>query len=454
MSILPKQMQVIILLATVSLVGLVYIQIRWIQDAVEIQKGQFSNEVQKLLHDVHYGVLEKDTVLAHQLVAVIQYSKRYPQRPIPTRLAEPANSRLKAAFDSIVKKNHFSLPFDYGVVADFHEHPEEKLTHHLPVLLGNGDTRRKSQEYVVHHTSLGGLVNEEVQYQKQGHKEMIFYAIGLHFPDEKSYLLTRVNQLLVISLVFIALLVGCFGVTLWAVYRQRKLATVKDNFINNLTHELKTPIFATSVALKVLKNHLLPVQDPKTHKYLAFIEIENSRLKEHAEKVLQLASLEYGTLKMELQQVDLHQVIKATVQQFEMMVEQQQGTLELALDATQMLLQADKTHLQNVFYNLLDNALKYADKTPHISVITRDTPQGITIWIKDNGVGIPFNHQKNIFDKFYRVPTGNLHTVKGFGLGLSYSKLVIEAHQGQIIVESQPKVGSSFSIKFPATSLN
>jgi len=186
------------------------------------------------------------------------------------------------------------------------------------------------------------------------------------------------------------------------------------------------------------------------HNYVSIINEENKRLGKMAEKILQTAVLDQAQLKIKQETVDLHKIIEDVLKSMKIVFESRNGSIDVQLDAEQHFVSGDRVHLTNVIYNLLDNANKYTPNTPHISIRTQNkTPNEITISIKDNGIGISRSNQKKIFEKLYRVPTGNIHDVKGFGLGLSYVKVIIEIHGGNISVESELKKGSCFNIKFP-----
>jgi len=240
-----------------------------------------------------------------------------------------------------------------------------------------------------------------------------------------------------------------FAYTLISILKEKKLAEMKENFINNLTHELQTPITNIAIASEVLKNAAANLSPQKAQRYHQIIYSENERLKAQVERVLQMAVLEKKELALAKTKTNVHQVIQDTIQGINLRLQKRSGRVRFNLEATQTEIEADSLHLTNVVYNLLDNAEKYSPEAPDIEVTTSNQQNGILISIGDKGVGIRAEVQPFVFDKFYRVPTGNVHNVKGFGLGLSYVKTIMEAHRGYIRLSSQENQGSRFDLFFP-----
>ena len=232
-------------------------------------------------------------------------------------------------------------------------------------------------------------------------------------------------------------------------FKQKKLSDIKNDFINNMTHELKTPISTVSLATEIMIDSTITKSQDQTTHYMRIIKEENERLGLLVENILQTAVLDKGQLKLRLQEVDVHEVIGRAISNIRLQVEKQEGKIVIDKNATQSILYADKIHLTNIIYNLVDNALKYSKEKPYIKISTENNNEGIAISISDSGIGISSDHQKKIFETFYRVPTGNIHNVKGFGLGLSYVKAIVEKHHGTVSVESEQGKGSTFKIHIP-----
>jgi two-component system phosphate regulon sensor histidine kinase PhoR len=242
----------------------------------------------------------------------------------------------------------------------------------------------------------------------------------VHFPEQRLYLIRKTWLALIIALVLISIVVFCFGYAIFTIIRQKKLSTVKNDFINNMTHEFKTPISTIALATEALQDQSLAQSPGVRERYLKIIDTENQRLGRQVEKVLQIASLEKEDFELKIEKVDVHKTIEKVLQNIVLQVEKKGGSITTDFKAITTLIPADEHHLTNILYNLLDNANKYTTRPPHISITTSDEPgRGIWIRIIDNGIGMTKDVISRIFDKFYRKPTGNLHDVKGFGLGLS-----------------------------------
>jgi len=273
--------------------------------------------------------------------------------------------------------------------------------------------------------------------------------LSLLFPGKTKYNLNGVELTLFSSILLIILIIGAFYFTISTIIRQKKLSEIKSDFINNMTHEFKTPISTISLAGEVLSDKTIDKTPESVEKYLKIIKDENKRLAGLVENVLQAAVLDKGKLKFKIQECDLHQIINDVIQSLHLQIQNKGGFITTELNALRYSLFADRMHLGNIIYNLIDNALKYSIDAPQIKVITESTNVGISIAVKDNGIGIKKEDQKKIFETFYRVPTGNIHNVKGFGLGLSYVKAVVEKHGGHVEVQSELGEGSTFIVYLP-----
>ncbi len=271
----------------------------------------------------------------------------------------------------------------------------------------------------------------------------------IHFPYERTYLITSIWFLLALSVILILAIIFSFTYVITIVLRQKKLSELKNDFINNMTHEFKTPISTISLACQALGDKDV-VKNPAVYdSYLSIIDEENNRLSEMAERILQSARLQKGEIVLKSEKINLHDVLNDAIQKGCLQIEGKGGKITLELGANNPVIEADRVHITNIMFNLLDNGIKYTPWAPIILIKTRNIGEGILISMKDNGIGISKSNQKKVFDKLYRVPTGNVHNVKGFGLGLSYVKSVVEKHKGKITLESEQKKGSTFSIYLP-----
>ncbi len=272
----------------------------------------------------------------------------------------------------------------------------------------------------------------------------------LHFPGSIKYVLSSMWLMLASSSLFTLVILFGFAYTIQVILRQKKLSDIKSDFINNMTHEFKTPIATISLAIDSIKDPRVSHDKEKLEYFARIIREENKRMNSQVENVLRMAQLEKGELQLQSEEVNLHELIQHAVELIAIQVESKQGILTSDLNATKPVMMGDPMHLSNVIFNLLDNANKYSPLEPMIVISTRDTTGGLIMSVKDNGMGMNKETQKKIFEKFYRVPTGNLHDIKGFGLGLSYVKAIVELHKGKIEVESELGKGSNFNIFLPS----
>jgi two-component system phosphate regulon sensor histidine kinase PhoR len=244
-------------------------------------------------------------------------------------------------------------------------------------------------------------------------------------------------------------MIGCFYFAVLTILKQKKLATVKNDFINNMTHEFKTPITSISLATQLLQEELKPGKNESILRYLGIIKDENTRLGQQVERVLQTAQMEKEEITLKRKKVDISALVHQVAEINGPLIESVNGSLEVNVDKLPSAVELDEVHISNVLNNLIDNAVKYSPSNPQVEILARTQDQGISIQVKDHGMGMPKEALSNIFDAFYRVPTGNVHNVKGFGLGLSYVKKIVEAHGGKVHVKSKLGEGSTFEIYLP-----
>lgn len=273
--------------------------------------------------------------------------------------------------------------------------------------------------------------------------------LKVHFPHERRYVISGMWFILSVSALLIIAIILAFSYTINTIFRQKKVSEIKNDFINNMTHELKTPIATISLACEALQDPDLKHSPDRVNSFVGMIHTENKRLGTLVENVLRTAVLDRGELKLNKEEVDLHQLIENAVKNIELQVHKKGGSISLDLAAEQALVHGDRVHLTNLVYNLLDNANKYTPEEPEIKITTRSEGNKTMVSVKDNGIGISRDHQAKIFDKLFRVPTGNIHNVKGFGLGLSYVKTIVDHHEGRVHVDSELGKGSTFTITLP-----
>ena len=273
--------------------------------------------------------------------------------------------------------------------------------------------------------------------------------LAISFPDRSIFIGRTTNLLLGISVAFTLIIFLTFSLSIFLIIRQKKISEMKSDFINNMTHEFKTPIATISIAADSISNDKVIADEEKVRFFTGMIKKENQRMNEQVERILQIARLDRKEFEFNFRAVNVHELIEDAVGGILLQVEKKGGKIVTKLEATNPVVTTDPIHFTSLLYNLLDNANKYSPEEPQITVSTINCPKGIYLSIEDQGIGMSKAVQARIFDKFYRLTTGNIHNIKGFGLGLSYVKAILEANNGSIKVYSEPGKGSKFVVFVP-----
>ncbi len=278
------------------------------------------------------------------------------------------------------------------------------------------------------------------------------FRLLVNFPEDKKFILSSIIGMILLSVIFTSIIIMAYTGALYQLVKQRKIAQIKTDFINNMTHEFKTPIATINLALDAIRNPKIIDDKEKVLRYLGMIKDENKRMHAQVENVLRMSKLEKNELNISKDKVELHELIEEAITHVELIVEDRKGYIKPFLRAERDTVLANDTHFTNVIVNVLDNAIKYSPDAPKIEVYTENVGTDILLKIKDHGSGMSKAAQKRVFEKFYREHSGNIHNVKGHGLGLAYVKRIVDDHQGYITVESEIDKGSTFTIKLPLIS--
>ena len=445
MNLSKRAIGFVIGLATVALIGLVVIQVRNLNSSIDTNRHIFLQKIDLCSSKLGDRFVSDKYALDLLFKAIRHVGET-------GDLNDPKlDEHMRAMIDQVFEEYSLDLPYEYAIYRHTDEENEEGTPLFKFVLGDAGST-------------LDFELQSCITPQERGHawstltctlgttfggRDNAGYHLAVFFPSKETYIFAQSSGALMLSVVFILLLLCCFAYTLIIIRKQKKLSVIKNDFINNLTHEFKTPIASISLATSMLKRGEEEVDARRKSNYLNLIEHESKRLEGQVDKVLQIAMIDSGNFSLDKKRLDVHEAIQRVVQSMNLVVGKRKGRITLHLNATQSQVMADETHLVNIIYNLVDNALKYTVDIPEIAITTRDGDKGIEISVRDNGIGIGDEIQKFIFDKFYRAETGDVHNVKGFGLGLSYVKKIIEAHKGSIALDSQVDQGSEFRLYFP-----
>lgn len=278
------------------------------------------------------------------------------------------------------------------------------------------------------------------------------YNLLVDFPDRNQFLISSILWMIVLSILFTGVIVVAYSSAIYQLIKQRQISQIKTDFINNMTHEFKTPIATINLALDSIKNPKIIDDTEKVLRYLGMIKDENKRMHAQVENVLRISKLEKNELNISKERIKLHDLVEDAVTHVQLIIEDRKGYIKLHMDANKSSVLANETHFTNVIVNIFDNAIKYSDDEPKIDVYTENVANNILLKIADQGNGMSKQVAKRVFEKFYREHTGNVHNVKGHGLGLAYVKRIIDDHQGHISVESEKGKGSTFIIRLPLIS--
>lgn len=414
-------LRIVIILAAVSIVGITMTQIYWVRRAFDLRENQFNHDVNAALSNVARQIFQINKTPSPSNTPVDQVSTNY----FVVNISGPIDAGLlEFLLITEFEKNNVTADFEYGIYDCI-----DKC-----MVGGNSISPKK----VKMPTQLPTLPAATIDG----------YYFGVQFPRLEANLISQMGIWGFSSAVMLVV-IFFFVYTLFVILKQKRLSEVQNDFINNMTHEFKTPISTIAISTEVLRDPGIIHTPERLLNYATIIQNENNRLKQQVERVLQMARLEKEDLGLKKEIIDLHDLIREAAKNSLLALQEKNGKIDLQLNAASGRVWVDKLHLTNVFYNLLDNAIKYSSQAPEILITTSSINSSICIDIKDTGVGISSENQKKVFHRFYRVPTGNLHDIKGFGLGLNYVKLIVEAHKGKITLESEPGKGSTFKITLP-----
>lgn len=524
-----RLVNIIIAGITIALIGLIYIQLRWIKENYAVREERFDQMVYLALNNVSHEIERSEATNYFAAMGLQESGKDMEQVYDTVESIRAENARfslvdsmgqhaMKFGFSdsgskfvskfmgSITYLQEKAMRLHQLNVKDVASREEERERHIIEMqfkkynrmfqdlamqfmlddkclkdrISGDGVAALLKNEfkkegvntpfqYAIFDNWSSGMLYGNLQATREEALSTHFYSIQLfpndlyensgvlviNFPEKKTYIFQSMWMILSATGTFILIILGSFAGSFYIIYRQKKLDELKTDFINNMTHEFKTPVSTISLASQMLKTEKVLGNKEKILNYSNIIDEENKRLSGHIENVLQVARLDRGEFKLNPESVNIHELLNDIADSLQLRIQNENGTLSREFRASNAMIKGDVFHLSNAFYNLFDNAIKYkSERKLNISVLTKNNPKGIIISFKDDGIGITKESQKRIFEKFYRVPTGNIHNVKGFGLGLSYVQVIINLHGGDIKVESEVGKGSRFDVFLPFDFVN
>jgi two-component system phosphate regulon sensor histidine kinase PhoR len=507
---------------SVALIGIILVQIYWINNTIEIREKQFTNDVKFALAKVSDNIQRREIDDYYQKYGsiIIDSARQSSESLVKDFYFQKIDTINKEVFsfrqsilendfksgiplfgnDSLTFKTYFSekqkeiskiaaIDTDYSAVT-----PEERIYQ-----IGKLSKMEKTQyenffkeiaprqpiynrvtlneiyinlinelrergvdtdfEFGIYGDGLATKVKSEKFKKEKGKSYQVplfaddtgnsEYQLFVSFPEKKGYILASISTILVLAAIFILIIILAFASAIYQLLRQKQISEIKTDFINNMTHEFKTPIATINLALDAIKNPKIINDKEKVMRYTEMIREENKRMHGQVENVLRISKLEKNQLDLTSSVADLHEVITDAVTHVGLIVNDKGGYINENLGALQSEVMVSKFHFTNVIVNILDNAIKYSEDSPKIDIYTENAGNNIILKISDQGIGMSKNVQKHIFDKFYREQKGNIHNVKGHGLGLSYVKKIVEHDHGSVYVESEKGKGSTFTIKLP-----
>ncbi|MGN6509436.1 MAG: sensor histidine kinase [Chitinophaga sp.] len=451
---LKKIFPVIIALITLSLLGIIYIQYSWILNAAHIKKEE---KEQKMIEAVE---AVRNELMSRALTPIARIKiDRFKQNSPSNRLTlEPFNDGIMRPFNSVssqfeesevagllkraMKERRLDTAFEFGIVSN------------AQVQFGiatNAQIQMYSSGFIerLNKREADSALYQEILVPLAESINTPFEVLHVFVPQSSLTVFKSLGWMIFGGILFTAIIVTAFALTIRTMLGQKKLSEIKRDFINNMTHELKTPLATISLAIDAIGNERVMDNRDKIRYFSGIIKEENKRMNKQVESILNSALMEKEELSLNLQPIDVHQLIHSTVDNLQLQLEGKNGTVDLQLNAIQPIIKADEVHFSNLIFNLLDNAIKYSKDNLEVRISTSNTRKYLVISIADNGIGMSRDTVSRIFEKFYRAHTGNVHNVKGFGLGLSYVKAIVDAHKGRIRVESILGKGSRFTLEFP-----
>lgn len=443
---MKRTFPIIIILISLSLLGLLLLQASWLNNLIKVREGQLNNKLSSNGLAVAADLYKK--VYSGQVIRPRKSGMGGFNSDFHLHVIKPLTIGEKFSVDEVSAKLRKEFLTDEWHHLEF-EFAIYSSTQEIEMLTG-GYEKASLDTSVNKAFIIPILPDESITLDDMASYEQLIVLI----PNYTKQVWASLEWVIIGAGVFMLIIIAAFYVTVRSLLNQKKLSEIKSDFINNMTHEFKTPLATISLAVDALKNEKVLSSPEKREYFRSIIKEENIRMNKHVETILQAALMDRQELKLNLSKVHLHEMLAQVLENYELQLQSRNGKVETLFNAKYDLISVDEVHFSNLLSNLIDNAIKYSNENIFIKVSTHSTTKLLVIRIEDNGIGMSKETVKRIFEKFYRAHTGNLHNVKGFGLGMSYVKTVIDAHKGKIRVESTLGKGSVFTIEIPLVPLS
>jgi two-component system, OmpR family, phosphate regulon sensor histidine kinase PhoR len=429
---------VITALISLSLLGIIFFQVLWIRQALEAKEQQFENRINLVTTTAATDLAQNRSTLA-----TFERKKNndalFPLNVYPPTITKRyTRDQIRVVIQKAFEKHDLkNVGFEFAITTSSVIGNDIQSEDFLNLAR---DTSRNIQ-HVFPIEPADGYVNAPEEW------------LILIVPHVGTIVWKQMALWIAVSSIFTIIIIAAFFITVRALLKQKKLSEIKSDFINNMTHEFKTPLATISLAVDALKNEKVMHDKDKMSYFSGIIKEENKRMNKQVETILQAALLDKKEIQLNLKPLHAHDMMEVAINNIRLPLEEKNGTMEINFDAIDDLIMADEVHFTNVINNLIDNALKYSKENPVIKISTSNNEYGLKIQIEDNGIGMTKETLSKIFEKFYRAHTGNIHDVKGFGLGLNYVKTIISAHKGKIKAESTIGKGTTFTLDMPQKNI-
>lgn len=439
---MKKTLPLITVLITLSLLGIIFFQYLWLDSAKNTKNKQVEENINNAVSETAYTLMQEKT-------SILNFNKKkdllFPSDKLQLQFLKPSVIQrfsrdeiyeiIRKSFD----QNHLNnYKFEFAVISNSltgEQLLSENFYKFYVDSTGGKNLRHVFPLEAESGTNFENLTNEEL--------------LSVIVPNQNAVVIKEMFWFIMGAILFTLIITTAFFITVRTLLRQKKVSEIKNDFINNMTHEFKTPLATISLAVDALKNEKVINDKEKTNYFTGIIKEENKRMNKQVETILQAALLDKQEVQLNLKKLSAHELITSALNNITLQVEEKGGRLEVNKTAEKDFIMADEVHFTNLINNLLDNAVKYSKENPVIKLSTQNIGKQLRIKIEDNGIGMNKETLSRIFEKFYRAHTGNVHNVKGFGLGLSYVKTMVEAHKGTIKAESTTGKGSSFLVTIP-----